>query len=119
MDRWYEHPKYKGYYANSSGEVWSDKSNKKLKGTAIKTGYTRYVIVNKITFLCHIFVYECFNKIIVNTKKYHIDHINSDNKDNRILNLQKLTVSKHMIKTSSRNNKKAGITMSKPILRYI
>lgn len=117
MDRWYEHPVYKGYYANFDGEVWSDKKNRKLKGYNERGHYIRVSLTYKYILL-HIFVYECFNRIIVDTDKFDIDHIDEDKYNNKISNLQKLTRKQHAKKTNNRNNSKAAKSMSKTVIRY-
>ena len=104
--KFFIHPVYKKYAANDEGEIIHVKLGKPRKGNLINTGYLRFTIYleknrNKC-YSSHRFVFECFYGLIEKNKQ--INHINSIRTDNRIKNLEVVTASENIKKSSVNKN---------------
>ena len=93
--KFYIHPIYKDYAATENGEVYSLKNGKVrlIKQTENKEEYLQFnIYFNKKmkTYRSNRFIYECLNNEILD-KYIEIDHINKNKKDNRIVNLRKVS----------------------------
>lgn len=95
--KFFIHPIYAKYAANTEGEIIHVKLRKLRQGKLTNTGYLMFSIYlekNKIKCcLCHRFVYECFYGLI--EKNNQINHINSIRTDNRIKNLESVSASEN------------------------
>ena len=104
--KYFIHPIYNKYAANEDGEIMYIRLRKARKGNLKKTGYLSFTIyLEKNKFKCyssHRFVYECFYGPIEKNKQ--INHINSIKTDNRIKNLEMVTPSENMKKSSKNRN---------------
>ncbi len=94
-NKWKEHYKFKGYYGNIDGKIYSTLSSSYMNGY-IHNEYLKIYINNK-NYTIHKFIYECFKGEI--PEKYQIDHINGNKLDNSINNLQALSAKEHNQKT--------------------
>ena len=99
--KFFIHPVYKKYAANEDGEIIHVKLGKPRKGYPSNTGYLRFTIFSK-SYYSHRFVFECFYGIIEKNKQ--INHINSIRTDNRIKNLEMVTPSENIKKSSKNRN---------------
>ncbi len=109
------HIKFDHMVALTDGRVFSLKRDVFIDGH--KTG-KGYITLNGIDL--HKLVYECFHGV-VDSKKYHIDHINNVHDDNRLANLQTLSHAEHGLKTRRDRpdaSKKTGRSLSKPLIRF-
>ena len=101
--KFFIHPIYKKYAANKYGEIMNVRLRKPMIGNINKFGYLHFSISiskNKIkNYLAHRFIYECFYGLI--EKNRFINHINFIRTDNRLKNLEVVTISE--------NNKKSAI----------
>ena len=91
------HPIYKNYgYSVGDHNVYHIRLNKIVKQIPSNSGYAMCTVsdgeIHK-SFLCHRFVWECYNDII--PKNYEIDHINKDKLDNKIENLRCVTINEN------------------------
>ena len=108
------HPVLTDFVAFEDGKIYSLCREKFLDGYKKESGYLR---VSKLEV--HKMVYEAFHGL-VDGKTHHVDHINNIHDDNRLANLQKLSVKAHTAKTMSDSpavGRKTGISLSKPLLR--
>ena len=95
--KFFIHPIYVKYAANTEGEIIHVKLERLRQGKLTNRGYlmfTIYLEKNKNKSLsCHRFVYECFYGLI--EKEKQINHINSIKTDNRIKNLEVVSASEN------------------------
>ena len=117
------HPIYQNYSGSSFARVFNNKLKKYVVGTKNKAGYTLLRFVNEdkkeVRIVLHKFIYECFFGI-VDSKIYHIDHINPNkslDNYNYLCNLQKLTIKEHMIKTHSKKYHQQHDKITKKVFR--
>ena len=100
-----EHPKYKGYFLEPDTlKVVSThrKTPKYIKPILRANNYYQLILSKyKIQLMFHRFVWECINhkEIPLN---YHIDHIDSNSKNNSIDNLQLLSTQENIIKANGK-----------------
>lgn len=119
--RWYEHPTYSQYMADTNGNVYKTQTRKKLDYKPNKAGYIdlKLHLDDKVIFIpAHRFVYECFYGLVDATVQ--IDHRNTKRSQNDIRNLTALGKRAHAIKTRKDNpdmSLKRAATCSKPVLR--
>jgi hypothetical protein len=115
-----QHPIYKNYKADKEGNIYNIITDKIINGTISSGGYQALnlqyeeKVINKYA---HIFIYECFNEIVEN--KYEIDHIDNNKLNNKLDNLQSLSMIDHHKKTTENNpdtGKKVGIKLSKAVI---
>ena len=101
--KFFIHPIYKKYAANKYGEIMNVRLRKAMRGNICNSGYFKfgiYLTKNKIiNYYSHRFIYECFYGVI--EKNRFINHINFIKTDNRLKNLEVVTISE--------NNKKSAI----------
>lgn len=108
------HLTFKHLVAINDGRVFSLKLNAFIKGYKSDKGYLRLSGID-----VHKFIFESFNGL-VDSKTFHIDHINNIHDDNSINNLQKLTIAEHNLKTRKDAPQaaiKTGRSLSKPLVR--
>ena len=101
--KFFIHPVYKKYAANEDGEIIHVKLGKPRKGNLVHDGYFQIGIYiqqeNKTKkYSSHRFVFECFYGLIEKNKQ--INHINFIRTDNRIKNLEVVSPSENIKKSS-------------------
>ena len=98
-----EHPKYKGYFLDTDSlEVISTvrKHPKILKLLLRENGYYQVALAKyKIQLWFHRFIWECVNQQTI-PSNYHIDHMDSNPKNNSIDNLQLLSAQENIAKAN-------------------
>jgi len=95
-DYW-PHPTYTNYEANRNGIVRHIKHKKPVGCQS--NGYYKVTVYDngkKKNFRSHRFIYECFHGVI--TDKRVVDHIKNTKTDNRLDNLQLITLSENLKK---------------------
>ena len=102
--KFFIHPVYKKYAANEDGEIIHVKLGKPRKGNLVHNGYFQIGIYiqqeNKTKkYSSHRFVFECFYGLIEKNKQ--INHINFIRTDNRIKNLEVVSPSENIKKSSA------------------
>ena len=122
-NEWRVHPVFTKYSGHPNGLIKNDESGKELKGHNCNSqGYRRLQLSYNSAFkhcYLHVFVFECFNGFVDSTV-YAIDHIDGDNTNNKLSNLQKLSHSDHSKKTvkSNPDAQKKGVTkLMKAVIR--
>lgn len=78
------------YYVSNYGRLWNRENNRILKQHEGRGGYLYFTITidkKTIKLIAHRAVFESFNHIVL-TAQEQIDHINADRRDNRLCNLQ-------------------------------
>jgi len=116
--KWYPHPIYKNYEANTEGEVRNAKRNKLIEGTSYKDGRTTITIYTHKKQKHRFIIEALFNKVI--SDDYEIDHIDQNPGNNKFVNLLILTISEHAKKTADTNpgrGKKATLNSSIKVIR--
>ena len=98
------HPVLVNYEASADGVV-RHRRLKKPVGFLSNQGYLRFFAGLK-KYHCHRFVYECHNGLIEDGLV--IDHINGDNTDNSILNLQAISQRENIRKGKIKNRVNAA-----------
>jgi HNH endonuclease len=105
-DGWRVHPVYTKYSGHADGLVRNNETGKELKGYNSRgEGYRRLLLsYNNGLKHCylHVFVFECFNGLVDSTA-YDIDHIDEDNTNNQLKNLQKMSHKDHTRKGNISN----------------
>lgn len=98
-EQWKEHPVYAGYYASKSGGVVNGKTKKPI-GVVKASGCIELSlrVPTTLTMLAHRFVYEAFNGAIPDGM--YVRHINEVKDDNRIENLEIVSKSDSMKRSS-------------------
>ena len=95
------HPIYDKYEANRNGIVRHIKRKKEI-GCLNKHGYYHIAVIDngkRKDFLSHRFIYECFHGQISDNRV--VDHINNIKTDNRLDNLQLITISENTKKDNA------------------
>lgn len=112
-DSWTPPPIYKNYYCNKFGMIINNKT-KKLIGSFTFNGYISVSVKNCTkcaTIRAHRFIWESLRGTIPEGKV--INHINEQKSDNRICNLEMVSLSENAFKSS---NKSTGRLPSKEII---
>ena len=94
------HPVYTRYAASLEGKVYSRSNKRELTGS-LRGGYLRVSLTHSGRLYhrhLHVVVWECFHGVV--PSGYEIDHIDSNNKNNKLANLQVLDKTAHRQKTS-------------------
>ncbi len=97
MEIWLSIKNYEGLYlVSNTGKVKSAITNKVLKGTLTSTKYTKYRFVQlykentkRVNAYIHLLVYDTF--VGKDRTGYTVDHIDNDQENNHIDNLQLIT----------------------------
>jgi hypothetical protein len=115
------HPVLSNYRADKNGNIFNCSNNKMINGTVMPSGYNVLLLksndASNARKARHVFVYECFNGLV--PEGYEIDHIDRKKINNKLSNLQCLSVQEHRIKTAKDNPdmpRKVGAALSKPII---
>ena len=115
------HPALTDYVANVDGDVLKKSNHLQVLGSTTITGYNQLTLTttdgNKCYKQRHVFVYECFNGLV--PEGHEIDHIDNNKSNNKLSNLQCLSVNDHHKKTAKDYPKAAQKTkekLSKPII---
>ena len=113
-----EIPEYKDYSVSKCGVVLSRKNGKEsiLKGYINSKGYKRFNLMkgNVADSLClHQIIAITFMGHKIDGHKIVVDHINNNQSDNRIENLQLITSRENRTKDSSRLSKFTGLSLHK------
>lgn len=97
--------KYEGYFVDEEGKVYSNKRGrlKEMKITKNSHGYGTVHLAGIGVVKVHRLVYDTFIGI---PEGMTIDHINSDKTDNRLCNLQHMTLEENVRKGSLGKPKK-------------
>lgn len=110
------HPTFRHLVATKDGRVFSLAKESFIAGHTIKeTGY----VIASCGLEFQKLIYECFHGL-VDSKIHSIDHKNNIHDDNKLSNLQKLTLKEHLCKTRTDNptaKDMVGKSMAKPITR--
>ena len=100
--KFFIHPVYKKYAANDEGEIMNIRLRNPRKGYLSNRGYLKCVITTEESkiknYFSHRFVFECFYGLIEKGKQ--INHINSIKVDNRLKNLEVVTPSENVRKST-------------------
>jgi hypothetical protein len=115
------HPVLSNYVANIDGDVLRKSDHIQILGSNNNAGYNQITLTttdgNKYYKMRHLFVYECFYGLVPDG--HEIDHIDNNKNNNKLSNLQCLSVKEHHIKTAKNNpekGKKVKEKLSKPII---
>ena len=112
-----DHPKYLIY---PDGRVWSNKSNRFMKGSKKSTGYRHVYLDDKKSINVHRLV--AIHYIPNPDNKPCVDHINRERDDNRIENLRWATSSENSQNQSLHKDNKSGyknIYYDRTIIRWV
>jgi hypothetical protein len=115
-----QHPVFKNYKADRDGNLYNIIRDKTIKGSIIASGYQIITVQydgKSVIKQAHVFVYECFKGVVQDG--YEIDHIDNNKLNNRLDNLQALTVAEHHKKTRNENpdtGKKTGLKLAKAVI---
>ena len=87
----FEHPQYKSYYFSKDGEIYYSKTQNVSRGNLNRCSYYTYSM-NKHhnTQLVHRLIWSCFNGVI--PEGMEIDHIDNNRLNNKLENLQCITL---------------------------
>ena len=110
--KFYIHPTFSKYAASKEGEILNVKTGRILKKNLTYQGYYQFKVNDKKltkpkNYYIHRFEWECVKGVI--PEGFVIDHIDSNKTNNKIENLQLLTVLE---------NARKGNRNSKPILSF-
>jgi len=114
LDRLVKHPK--SGYLRLKGRT--------LKKTISKRGYETVCLYNngyRLHLKVHQLVYEVFKNVKPNKYNHVIDHINNIKTDNRLCNLQKITVRENSSKDKDKSktySKYLGVTWDKSVSKW-
>ncbi len=114
---WRPHPRFTTYVARADGTVMHAVSRVKSIGS-MNQGYNivQPVLQGKqYNIARHAFIYECFNGVY-DRKTHQIDHINRICTDDRLDNLEKLTLKEHGEKTKLTVSKTRAISNQRPVI---
>jgi hypothetical protein len=92
------------------GKVWTKKQKRFLKGTNVH-GYV-YIQVSNTRKAVHRMMYEAFHAVTL-TKNQHINHINRQRDDNRISNLEIVTIQQNSQWITNRTGNYKGVAWNK------
>ena len=114
--KYYIHPIFDKYAASKDGEILNVKTGKILKKILTVNGYLTFNICDKKliktkAYYIHRFEWECIQGVI--PEGFVIDHIDSVRTNNKIENLQLLTVSENIRKGNSKPIKSFNIKNNK------
>ena len=104
--KFYIHPNFTNYAASKDGEILNVKTGRILKKNLTNQGYYQFIVNDKKklikpkNYLIHRFEWECVRGDI--PEGFVIDHIDSNKTNNKIENLQLLTVSENIRKGNSK-----------------
>ena len=103
--KFYIHPIFTNYAASKDGEILNVKTGRILKKNLTDQGYYQFKISDKNlikpkNYYIHRFEWECVKGVI--PEGFVIDHIDSVKTNNKIENLQLLTVSENIRKGNSK-----------------
>ena len=105
-NKFYIHPIFSKYAASKDGEILNVKTGRILKKNLTDQGYYQFQINDKQkmikpkNYYVHRFEWECVRGVI--PEGFVIDHIDSVKTNNKIENLQLLTVSENIRKGNSK-----------------
>ena len=114
--KFYIHPNFTNYAASKDGEILNVKTGRILKKILTVNGYLTFKIFDKKliktkTYYIHRFEWECVKGDI--PEGFVIDHIDSVKTNNKIENLQLLTVSENVRKGNNKPIKSFNIKNNK------
>ena len=98
-----QHPFFCSYEANTNGDVFNARKDRKLVGS-VYNGYIKVKLWkdNKPYLkFAHVIVFEAFHG--AKDRRMQVDHVNTIKTDNRLTNLQLLTPKQHAQKTFKEN----------------
>ena len=103
--KYYIHPIFSKYAASKEGEILNVKTGRILKKNLSDHGYYQFKISDKNlskpkNYLIHRFEWECIKGVI--PEGFVIDHIDSVRTNNKIENLQLLTLAENVRKGNSK-----------------
>ena len=103
--KFYIHPIFSNYAASKDGEILNVKTGRILKKNLTDHGYYQFKISDKNlikpkNYLIHRFEWECVRGVI--PEGFVIDHIDSVRTNNKIKNLQLLTLAENVRKGNSK-----------------
>ena len=116
-NKWYHHPLFTNYEANTNGDVQNKETKKIIKGSTKNDGRLT-ITINRQKKQKHRIVMECLYRVEISLD-YDIDHIDQNPGNNNFNNLAILTRKEHCAKTAATNperGKKATQNSSKCIL---
>jgi hypothetical protein len=120
-EQYQSHPVLNNYVANVYGDVLRKSDHIQILGSKANTGYNQLTLTttdgNKCYKQRHVFIYECFQGLV--PKGHEIDHIDNNKTNNKLSNLQCLSVNEHHKKTAKDNpgtGQKTKVKLSKPII---
>jgi hypothetical protein len=100
-EHYQSHPVLTDYVANINGDVFRKSNHRQVLGSKTSLGYNQLSLTSKdgIKYykLRHGFVYECFNGHV--PEGHEIDHIDNNKNNNKLSNLQCLSINEHHMKT--------------------
>ena len=102
---YYIHPIFSNYAASKDGEILNVKTGRILKQNLSRHGYYQFKISDKNlikpkNYLIHRFEWDCVRGVI--PEGFVIDHIDSVRTNNKIKNLQLLTLAENVRKGNSK-----------------
>ena len=103
--KFYIHPIFTNYAASKDGEILNVKTGRILKKSLNDKGYYHFIISDKNlskpkNYYIHRFEWECVRGVI--PEGFVIDHIDSDRRNNKIKNLQLLTLAENIRKGNNK-----------------
>ena len=103
--KFYIHPIFTNYAASKDGEILNVKTGRILKKNLNDKGYYHFIISDKNlirpkNYYIHRFEWECVRGVI--PEGFVIDHIDSNRTNNKIKNLQLLTLAENVRKGNSK-----------------
>ena len=103
--KYYIHPIFSNYAASKDGEILNVKTGRIFKKNLSNQGYYQFKVTDKKlikpkNYLVHRFEWECIKGVI--PEGFVIDHIDSVRTNNKIENLQLLTLAENVRKGNSK-----------------